>query len=197
MSYGTKLYSPLSLEVLARRTVITEGLYDPELPNCILAELEKVWLLAGSYRVYQEFRKLERMDKQPITDAQWHLLMDELPCGHSLPCGHCVKSLFGEFITITEQEDFNKWIIKYSNTEVVVEPGYRKVNDHLFFDTFFENGGIKVNKSLRDGKGGVRCECSDEYRLTGEGDLVLVRNFINIEGDVLCTKTFLAKKADF
>jgi hypothetical protein len=60
--------SPLPVKALAMRTVVTHGLYDPELPHCLHVELEKLWLLPGRYRVYHCHKKVERADKKPLTD---------------------------------------------------------------------------------------------------------------------------------
>jgi hypothetical protein len=58
--------SPLSLEDLALRSVVVEGLYDPELPNSIQIELEKLWMLPGRYRIYHVERKVEREDERAV-----------------------------------------------------------------------------------------------------------------------------------
>jgi hypothetical protein len=181
-------YSGLPLEVLAFRTVVAEGLYDPELPHCIQVELEKVWLLAGSYQVYHEFTNMERTDKQPIADAQLPALMATFP---QLP-------MSGQVFTIREHGDLNKWrIIDPFFGTYLVKPGYRDVGDNDFVNTFFENGGIKEDMLKRDEKGGVGWRGSQEFRLSDEGDLVLVRKRLNKEGTALFTETYLAKRANF
>jgi hypothetical protein len=181
--------SPLPLKALALRTVVTEGLYDPELPHCLQVELEKIWLLPGRYRIYHIQRTVERMDKEAMTDAQWNDAMDSFP-------GDADHGWFGEYITIEEQPDACKWSC---GGEQSVEVGYKSV-DRGVLDTFFENGGIKWDEFGRDGNGGIDWVESNEWRLTDEGDLVFMWKDIgkdNMGSEVLFIRIFLAKRVNF
>jgi hypothetical protein len=56
----------------------------------------------------------------------------------------------------------------------IQKAGYRQMDSDYFRNTFFENGGIKMDVLRRNDEGGVGWRASLESRLSDEGDLFLV-----------------------